>query len=546
METREFWLREAVRTPEMELKVRAVFAENTALHEEVSQLKGEMSSLKDENAVLKERLAWFEKQVYGQKSEKSEVVFEGAEQETGTQIPMFDEAEQTAAPSQTETEYIEVKAGKRKKHTKRTHDEIFGKLEVKEELHLAEDRTCDLCGEEMKVIGREKIRDELVYVPEQFYIRRHIAEVIKCPVCGMDETRDTASEEDIEKCHVRRADIPAPMIPHSFCTPELLAHIAYEKYCKAVPLTRLEKDLKAKGVNLSGTTMANWIIMASRRWVKPVWEQMHKELVASSVIHADETVVQVLHEPGKKAKTDSRMWVYCNGKINDHSNILFEYQPTRNGDHAARFLGDFSGYLVCDGYDAYNKLKKATRCGCWAHVRRKFVDALPGDKALLAASAAAKGVEYCNQLFLLERLYSGRNEKDEQIAAPMSSEERHTARQTQSKPVVEAFYAWLDTVEVLGGSALAKAVQYARNEKRYLCRFLESGEIPIDNNRAENAVRPFCVGRRNWLFSASVKGAEASAMMYSVAATACANEKNVEEYLTELFQNPPGSLIMPY
>ena len=232
--------------------------------------------------------------------------------------------------------------------------------------------------------------------------------------------------------------------------------------------------------------------------------------------------------------------------MNDHSNILFEYQPTRNGDHAARFLGEYSVYVVCDGFDGYNKLKKVARCGCWAHVRRKFVDALPSDKELLATSAAAKGVEYCNKLFLLERQYSGRNEKDEQIAEPMTEEERHNARQARSKPVLEAFYAWLDTLEVSGKTALAKAVQYAKNEKKYLCRFLESGDIPIDNNRAENAVRPFCVGRRNWLFSASVKGADASAMMYSVAATACANEMNVEEYLTELFRCEAGTVVLPW
>jgi len=128
----------------------------------------------------------------------------------------------------------------------------------------------------------------------------------------------------------------------------------------------------------------------------------------------------------------------------------------------------------------------------------------------------------------------------------MSCEERYNARQAQSKPVLEAFYAWLDTVEPAGGSNLAKAVQYAKNEKKYLCWFLELGDIPLDNNRAENAIRPMCVGRRNWLFSASVKGAESSAMMYSVAVTACANGMNVEEYLTELFRSQPGTLIMPW
>ena len=142
---------------------------------------------------------------------------------------------------------------------------------------------------------------------------------------------------------------------------------------------------------------------------------------------------------------------------------LFEYRPTRNGDHAAKLLGDYSGYLVCDGFDGYNKLRNAKRCGCFAHVRRKFVDALPDDKELLATSAAAKGVEYCNALFMLERKYSDRNEKDEQIAEPMTADERYRARQTQSKPVLDAFYAWLDTLEVSGKTALAKAVHICRS-----------------------------------------------------------------------------------
>ena len=175
-----------------------------------------------------------------------------------------------------------------------------------------------------------------------------------------------------------------------------------------------------------------------------------------------------------------------------------------------------------------------------------MVNALPADKELLASSAAAKGVEYCSRIFMLERRYSGLDEAGNRIADPLSAAERYHARQTQSKPVVEAFFAWLESVVPAGGSNLAKAVQYAKNEKLYLCRFLESGEIPIDNNRAENAIRPFCVGRKNWMFSTSVSGAEASAMMYSVAATACANGMKVEDYLTLLFQNSPGTLIFPW
>ena len=519
----DFLEKEAIRTPEMELRIRAVFAENAAL--------------KEENAELKERLAYLEKVVYGQKSEKTEVVLEGAEQ-----VPMFDEAEQESDVNPKTLQTTEVKAHKR---VKRTRDELNPDLPVEEVFHEAEDKICDKCGSEMTVIGKEKIRDELVYVPARLFLRRHVAEVVKCTSCGMDESRD-ADLPDIEKCHIRTAEVPSPMIPHSFVSPELLAHIVYEKYCNAMPLYRLEKDFAAKGANISRTTMANWIITAAQLWVKPVWEQMHNELARSSVIHADETVVQVLNEPGKKAKTDSRMWVYCNGKMNAHSNILFEYQPTRNGDHASKFLGDYHGYVVCDGFDGYNKLKNAERCGCWAHVRRKFVDALPVDKELLSTSAAAKGVEYCNQLFLLERKYNGEDEKGNRIAEPLTAEQRYPERQKQSKPVLDEFFAWAEGLTVSGGTKLAKAVSYAKSEKKYLYRFLESGEIPIDNNRAENAVRPFCVGRKNWLFSASVKGAEASAMMYSIAATACANGRNVEQYLTELFRNPSGTVILPW
>jgi transposase IS66 len=262
--------------------------------------------------------------------------------------------------------------------------------------------------------------------------------------------------------------------------------------------------------------------------------QMKEKLLRSSVIHADETVVQVLREPNKKAQTDSRMWVYCAGKYEKHSNILFEYSPTRNGENARNFLGAYSGYVVCDGYDGYNKLTEAIRCGCWAHARRKFVEALPTDRSLLAHSVAAKGVELCNEIFLLEREFEGKDGRGAQIKKPLTATEKHEQRQERLKPVLDGLFAWLNEIPVSGGTKLARAVQYCLNEKQYLCRCLENGNIPVDNNRAENAIRPFVVGRKNRLFANSVKGAEASAVVYSLAATAVANGLNVEEYFTEL------------
>lgn len=232
--------------------------------------------------------------------------------------------------------------------------------------------------------------------------------LVKCPSCGEDEAQDP-NYSDVPAPVFKKATIPAPMIPHSFCSPALLAHILYEKYVMAVPLERQAKELKAMGMRLSTATLSNWVIYAAETFMKPVYAKMKEKLLCSPVIHADETVVQVLREPNRKAQTDSRMWVYCAGKYEKHSNILFEYSPTRNGENARNFLGAYSGYVVCDGYDGYNKLTEAIRCGCWAHARRKFVEALPTYRSLPANSVAAKGVELCNEIFLLEREFEGKD-----------------------------------------------------------------------------------------------------------------------------------------
>ncbi len=179
----------------------------------------------------------------------------------------------------------------------------------------------------MIVIGKEKVRDELVYIPAKLFVHRHFAEVVKCTDCGTDESRDEKLS-DIEACTIKQAFVPAPVIPRSYCSPELLAHIVYEKYCNAVPLEHQAKDLAAKGVRIPTATLSNWVIYAANVFLKPIYAKMKAELLESAAIHADETVVQVLHEPGRKATTDSRMWVYCPGKCEKYRNILFEYQPT--------------------------------------------------------------------------------------------------------------------------------------------------------------------------------------------------------------------------
>ena len=311
-------------------------------------VESENSALKDELAELKQQLANMKKMVYGQKSEKSEVILAKAEQ-----IDLFNEAEENANKEVRQREK-DVIVPEHKRKSKRTHEETFENLPVEEVIHEVEDKVCPECGEQMVTVGKEFIRDELVYVPARLFVCKHYAETVKCPKCGTDESMD-ANYADVPAPVFKKATVPASMIPHSFCSPELLAHILYEKYVMAVPLERQSKDLKAMGMKLPTATLSNWVIYAAENFFEPIYNRMKAKLLTCSVIHADETVVQVLHEQGKKATTDSRMWVYCAGKYEAHSNILFEYTPTRSGDHAKKFLRNYDRYLVCDGYDGYNR-----------------------------------------------------------------------------------------------------------------------------------------------------------------------------------------------
>lgn len=272
------------------------------------------------------------------------------------------------------------------------------------------------------------------------------------------------------------------------------------KYVDGLPLARQEKIWAREGVALSRATMTNWVIRTAQTWLKPLYRTLKKELLGSSTIYADETVVQVLKEDGKTAVSESRMWVYAGSERSGQSVRYFEYQPNRSGKHAAAFLKGFHGCLVTDGYAGYNQVEGVTRCGCWAHMRRKWREAMPPG-ATKENSKAAVGYDYCSKLFAAERKY-----------AHLSSSVRKTARQVEAEPLLEAYWWWVNTLEPTLGSKLAEAVTYARNQKEYLNSFLEHGEVDISNNYAENAIRPFTVGRKNWLFCDTPKGADASAM----------------------------------
>lgn len=491
---------------------------------ENASLQTEITTLKEEMALMQSQLDWLKKQMFGRKTEQSSVIFEG-----GEQLSLMPDEKVVSEKDHEET--ITVPEHKRKK--KRTFEEVMADLPVEKVIHDLEDKTCDKCGAEMIEIGKEE-RDELVYTPAKFHIRRHIIKVYKCTKCGSAPEKD-AELEDIEACHIVKAYCPKPMIPGSYCSPELLAHIIYEKYGKAVPLHRQEKDLASKKIPLLKATMSNWALTAAEQWCLPVVRKMTEQLLSSEVIHADETVIQVLHEEGRKATSESRMWVYCNGRINDQSIVIFDYKPTRKGANAAEFLKGWSGYLVRDQFSGYHVLKNVKHCGCWAHMRRRFVEAIPSNKKLHSTSVAVQAVER------IKRIYH-----EEGLLKDCSADERYKERQKIIKPLIDEFFAWLEPLPVSGKNKLAEAIGYAKNEKAYLYTFLENGNVPIDNNRAENAIRPFAVGRKNWLFSNTARGAECSAALYSIVSTAQANGLDAEKYLTELFRQPAGTIIMPW
>ena len=471
-----------------------------------------ISSLKKEIDRLSHIVHLMNKSKFGSSSEKLKYIFD-------EQVSLFNEAEAVADEAAPDPIIVERHTRK----AKRTKEELAKDLPVKEVIHeLPEsERICGICEGGLKPIGKTLVRRELNIIPAQAYI----AEIYEVSYgCG-----DCINETD--EANIVKAPVPTPVIKRGLASPSSAAHVFYQKYVNALPLNRQEQDWANFGVTISRATLANWIIYIAHNWLTPLWEQMKSVLIKAGVILTDETVVQVLKEPGKTPQSESRMWVYCTGTGCGPPIILFEYQPTRAGEHPKKFLeGTQAGfYLHTDGYSGYNGVKGAVHCGCWAHLRRKFNDALP--KTADKNGTAAQGLLYCQKLFAFEDKW-----------AEMTPDERLEQRLLHSKPVLNEFYEWLGNVNQLHGAKLSEAVTYARNQRESLSAFLLDGRIDISTNKVENAIRPFAVGRKNFLFADTVNGAKASAMAYSVVETAKANGLNPYQYLLYLFTELPTVL----
>lgn len=481
---------------------------------EIQLLKEKTKELEFMNALLSDRLALAQRKQFGSSSEK---YAEGYEQ-----MDLFNEAEQEADPNAAEPEMEEIhpKSYKRKKPTGKKEEDLsaFETTEVIKHKLEGNDRFCPECGTKYKVVTTETVK-YLKFIPARFEVVEETTYVYACPKCGM----------------MKRPQKDPSLLKGSVATPSLVAGIMNAKYVNGMPLARQEREFARYNLNLSTKTMANWIILCAKRYLQPIYDLMREEFLRSRYIHCDETRLQVIDEPEQKGTTQNWMWVYLTDEYSGSPRmVLFQYERTRGGYHPVEFLGDeFHGYLTCDGYQAYHGLpEQITVTGCMAHARRRFDEALTPLKKGFTKEQLKETTAY-QAMARIGMLY-----KIEELIRNQSPEERYAERQKQSKPLLEAFFGWLHTLEgsVNRSSKIGEAVLYALNQEKYLKAYLEDGHLSIDNSAAERAIKNFAIGRRNWLFSKSIKGAEASATVYSITETALLNGLKPYDYVAYILE----------
>ena len=494
-----------------------------AIQQQLTMLQNTIDTLREQSRQkdaeierLRQIILNLQRAQFGQRSEKRTYVLDDGNR----QLSMFDMQEKTEdapapEPSPNLEKEIHVSGHSRKK--KRTLEELCASLPVEERIvDLPDDEKLNANGHALVCIGQEYVRTELVLERAKAKVVRHYRKVYA----------DRELEQETGYSEVFKPVMPPPLLAHSYASASVVTDVLMKKYVDAMPLYRQEQMWKRMGVELKRGTMANWVIQVADLYLRPFWKRIRSELLTQSTIHADETVMQVHKEKGRPDTSESRMWVYASAKRADIQLRCFEYRESRSGDCAKEFLEGFRGVLITDGYSGYNKVQGAERAGCWAHMRRKWLDAMP-EGADVKSCKAAQGYAFCNRLFELERQF-------EQLTA----EERLMQRREKSAPILEAYWTWLNTISRPTGK-LKDAITYAQNQKAHLCAFLAHGEIEISNNQVENAIRPFVVGRKGWLFADTPQVAEASAIIYSLMETAKANSLRLDDYLLHLLSVMP-------
>lgn len=485
-----------------------------------------IESLQQTIENLNETVEQFKRMIFGASSEKSSATDSF---DILGQLNLFNDVEDLAVESPMEPSVAEILADAKeasaptepKKNKSKKEERFSSFVEKKETLlegNVGED-ICDICGETMSEFTTEVAYEEIEVIPARIIRHIFLRKAFLCQACKADDVTT-----------IQRQNIPKRLIPGSAASASAVSYTMYQKYVNAMPLYRQEQDWKQMGVHLTRATLANWVNTCSISYLNPLYELLHQKLILQEVLLADETPCQVLKEKGRTPQQKSYMWCY---RTNDYATepiILYEYQPGRSGEYAKTFLGeDFDGFLQTDGYSGYNRLKHVTRCGCFAHTRRKMLEAVPKKNSTGKHTAAEIGLAFCDKLFFLERDYKN-----------LTPDERKAQRLIHSKPVMEAFWRWLNTLNPPSGSKLATAITYAKNQRPYLENILKDGRVALSTNLVENSIRPFTIGRKNFLFFDTPKGATAGQIIYSLVETAKANSINPRLYLETILTYMPG------
>ena len=437
------------------------------------------------------------------------------------QLGLFNEAEQTLDEHGDEAP-VSVPAHSRAKRGRRRLPTWMERVEIVHDLP-EDQKVCQADGSALVEISRET-SEQIEFIPATARVLVHVRPKYACPTC---------------KTGVHLAPMPPQPIPKSLASPSLLAYVAVSKYADALPLYRQAGILERIGVDLSRATLASWMVRAGEL-VQPLINLMREELLDHGFVQCDESRFQVLKEPGKAAESQSYVWVQ-RGEPEGHPLVLYEYDPSRSAEVPKRLFEGFVGILQTDGYEGYGAIGReagVVHVGCWAHARRKFTDALKGAGKNRKRGAKRKGTRSKAEagLRLLQKLY----EIDRSVN-DATAEERWRVRQERSLPVLGDLRTWLDASlgAVVPQSLTGQALGYLDSQWPKLVRVFDYGHVPLDTNLVENAIRPFAIGRKNWLFADTVRGAEASANLYSLTATAKANGIEPWAYLERVFAELP-------
>lgn len=495
-------------TEKLLLEIQALKSQLELKNKEIEEQQAKITELEHKNKWFFDQWKSSQKKRFGKSSEKLD-----ANQLTldGFFTSLFNEPETIKEPIAIEpSAEVVIKEHTRKKNKRGTKLDNLP-VEVIEYKLEDDNQTCNKCGSALTVMKKE-IRKELVMIPPQVKVIEHVTYSYYCKNCN-----STGIESTIVK-----ADSPKALISKSLVSPSLMAYIICNKYVNSLPLYRQEQEFNRYGVALKRQDLSNWMIKAGKI-LTPLFNQIRAQLLTQEILHADETEVEVINEPGRKATDKSYMWVYLTGGETDTQIVMYDYSPGRSGDYAKEFLKGWNGkYLQTDGFPGYKKLPDITLCGCWVHARRKFHDAIDSDKRAL------EGIYYINRLLEMERVMDNAN---------MTLRQRHLLRNTVSKMVLKGFYSWIEKIslDVLPKSMLGTAITYAVNQKEYLMSFLKDARINLSNNPAERAIKPFIIGRKNWLFTNTPNGARTSAILYTITQTALKNNLKPYNYLNYIF-----------